>query len=249
MSSKNNTPALTAEKTTRPYNRVKSTKGDREGLLKKTTSVVILLSLCLGAFAGIKYLGMNAAKKAYSDAFDDESQKAYDAIYQLAYNQTEASYHVSNRATIAIGPIKEKMSLETLSVDEVVYEQADESFFEVHGTGIFTVNLQTAEYIIDDDRSYILVRLPEPTLSEFTIRPEHTRKLIENGKWLSTPQTGVAIASDMLKRAENDIKASIMNNQQYYRYAKESAVSVLTKLIQKINRGVEDLTIEIEFMG
>ena len=111
----------------------------------------------------------------------------------------EKTHHVSNRASISISNLKQIETLEVLKVWSVDYQingkngdresnsniigkilpsSEDESWLEVPGYGVFTVDLRAAEYIVDDERHYVLARIPKPELTEFTIDTKSIHSLL-----------------------------------------------------------------------
>ena len=192
-------------------------------------------------------------------------------IKQEFYNIGEHQHHVSNRISISLGDIRKQMKLEVLRVSEVEYitskDEADNlihtlnskisdlfapnivSWLEVPGYGVFTVDLQSAEFIIDEVRQYVLVRVPFPELSEFTIDYKNVELLNfeESGLFKGTASVGEDLAREQLQSAELTMRQKVKANQEFYKGACNSAEVLLRALILELNPKIPELTVEVEF--
>jgi hypothetical protein len=95
-----------------------------------------------------------------------------------------------------------------------------------------------------------LIRVPEPTLENFTIDYSGVELLnFEKGGVLTnSAKIGEEMARDQLEDAELRIRENILENQDYYQMAQESTEKILKNLIEKLNPDLQDLNVEVEFI-
>ena len=236
------------------------TKGRRINITRKTKIVFGLTALMVvGAvvlFSSAIGSGASALAESYKTASDAERESAYRELYDKYYERAEQEYHVSNRVSISIGNLKETATLEVLQVRDIEYIIEDRSennkgissWLEVPGQGVFVVNLQAAEFVVDNERSYVLVRAPYPELTNISIDSKNVKTLFfdVNGIFDSY-QDGTALAEKQVKLAEAKIQRELAKNQYFYLNAQDAAVASIQCLVQQLNPEVENLTVEVEF--
>ena len=200
--------------------------------------------------------GAEALINSYSTAYALEKDAAYQTQYQKYYDKAEKAYHVKNRVAISIGDLKEKAALEVLKVSDVEYiiDSADEnpnnisSWLEVPGMGTYVVDLKAAEFIVDDERSYVLVRAPYPELTNITIDYANVNKLFFKNDLLNDSyKVGEELAHQQLGAAELLIRKEFASNQYFYLSAQKAARTTIQCLVRQMNPGVENLVVETEF--
>lgn len=238
--------------------------------------VVIMVLICIALAGSILKQGTNAATNAYDKSKEDAASKAYDLFYQDAYDRAKKKYLVTNQATISLNGIKEESKLEVLRVQNVVYEIANndmterkgvvekttkavldvlgkepEAWLEVPGYGVFTVNMQLAEFIVDNANHYVLVRVPKPELGTTQIIPADIKRLyLQNGGWFrNSVEDGEKVIRGSIQDAELRMKQDIENNQEFYKRAEDSSKTILENLVRKMNMDIRDLKVEVEFIG
>ena len=154
--------------------------------------------------------GVGNGSKAVRQAFEAEKAAAeetvYHAYYEQGYQLAEAEYHVKNRAMISLGNIRETAVLEVLNISDIAFMIEDptaenkniQSWLEVPGTGVFTVNLAAGEFLADDERMMVYVRLPKPELlledigsnvQYYEFAENSARSLLEN--WIRAVNSGI----------------------------------------------------------
>ena len=231
--------------------------------------VLIIISVIFAVSA------IPAAADAAADAFvsskDNMAADVYQFYYDTSYESSEKAHHVSNDVSVTIGNLRNVQLLEVLRVRDVTYETVGGDvtwirdlfnktvgrvigkdticWLEVPAAGIFTVNLEVGEFIIDDARQYVLIRVPEPELTEFSLSYDKVKVLYyEEGSLFQQAGTdGYDLADEMLKSAEQDLRQGMEGNQDNYRKAEESARKLLTYLVEQLNPQLENLTVEVEF--
>lgn len=207
--------------------------------------------------------GAIAAINTYRQAKEISQNETYDNYYDKGYKLGEEQNHVSNHATINIEKIYSTAELEVLHVNDVVFQFSDELkddenakdnskndivWIKVNGSGIFTVNLKAAEFIVDNNRQYILAVLPEPELNENNIKISKPEKLLFKGnKFSSSIRDGVELAQDMEAAAKSKLYEDFASNQDYHSAAKKSAEESIKRLISSLNPNIDNLVVEVVF--
>lgn len=221
------------------------------------SSCVVLIIVCLILINSAIKVGKNAFDSGYTN----KKNEIHNSIYDYFYNNAKQKYLVSNRAIIELGNIREESNLEVLKVVESTYvtqtqEEKDKGitrWVKYVGEGVFTIDLTESEFLVNDSKHYVLIRVPEPVMTTFGIQTNETEPLLyvydkfaANGSY----KEGADLSIDFQQRAEISIQESINNNQNYYSKARESAKDELTRLVRLLNPGEEmqDLVVEVEFI-
>lgn len=221
----------------------------------------ILLVICVASIFVIKHsiaLGVSSAQEGFADAYSEARSDSYQKFWDAAYNISEQSHHVSNDVAISISAVKEKNNLEVLKISDIVYivtesedtKSGTTSWLKVSGTGVFTVNLTAAEYLVDNCRQYILVRIPLPVLESENISVDSAESLFyKENKWnpSNSIQNGEQLARAQLNEAQQKIQEDFLANEEYTKLAKSSAISMISALIRSLNSDIEGLQVEVEF--
>ncbi len=217
-------------------------------------------------------VGTASAIAEYQSVKQEVSDNVYDEFYQKAYDVSEKQHHVSNRISITLGSLKEQAKMEVLKISTMEYITPEDdksgiinnilssistiingdviSWLEVPGYGVFTVDLRSSESVIDNERGYVLLRIPSPKLSEFTIDYKNVEILNfeDTGLFKNSAKVGVDTAQKQLQSAELTMRQNASSNQKYYRAAEECAEIVLSNLVKQLNPQIENLTIDVEFV-
>lgn len=232
----------------------------------------VLLILCVLWTIDLFSIGADAARSSFDQAKNDSSNETYEKIYDYSYSSAEKAHHVSNQVSITIDKLKKENKLQVLEAIDVGYVAPEEvdstllsqikdtitdvfigdvkSWLSVPATGIYTVNLQASEFIIDDYRQFVLIRVPNPELSNFSIDYSNVEILYfeNNGLFNNSAKVGVQDAINQLKKQELRLRQSMINNQRFYKGACDSTTKILSNLVRQLNPSIPDLTIEVEFI-
>ena len=111
--------------------------------------------------------------------------------------------------------------------------------------------MQLSEFIIDNKNKIVTVRVPNPALTNFTSKYEMLYfskngtilDIFDNGNY----REGEDFAIQQLTECKAEIMHSLEYNQENNRNAEESARSVLTNIIKRLNPEIPDLKVYIEF--
>lgn len=257
----------------------KSKRNKKNIFTKKDVGIgitIIVAVICVGviAYCCIDTLAVGAASaiSRYQNVKQEVSDSTYEEFYQKAYDISEANHHVSNQVSITLGSLKEQAKMEVLKISTVEYKTPEDdegdvvenilssistffmgdvvSWLEVPGYGVFTVDLQSAEFIIDNERGYVLIRLPYPELSEFTIDYENVEVLNfeDSGIFKNSAKVGEDLARKQLQSAELTMRQNVNSNQKYYQAAENGATNILLNLVKQLNPQIENLVVDVEFI-
>ncbi len=194
------------------------------------------------------------AFRAYKKEEKKVKEEKESSFYEYGYKEGEKEKHVSNQGSIIIDSIKEAANLEVLEVRDVefVFQGPDKNitvWLEVPGTGTFIVDLQISEFIIDNDRNYILIRVPEPELTACKIDYAGVKQLkFENDVFNDSIAIGEDMAREMLQDGYLLIQKEFASNQRYYNSAKAAAESLIIGMVKEANLNRDNLQVEVEFM-
>lgn len=225
---------------------------------------VILLILLIAAFVGGAFYfyfssitaGAKALENAYNSSFYDAKESAKQNVKGYFYDNAEAMYHTSNTVNISVGNLKEVLYLEILKVSDVEYIVQDasdnsehiSSWIEVPGESIFVLDLSAAEFVVDNFRHHILIRVPSPEISDVTLRYEEIKILLfKDDGFNESIELGENIAKKQCDEAKLLIKKEFLSNQSYYLSAENAARDILSDRIKEWNPDIDDLVVEVEF--
>ncbi len=221
------------------------------------TCLIVLLCIAVLLVVLSVYKGSGAVSLAYETAKDKAISEISDKFYNLGFEKGEQKYHVSNNATLSIEGIKTAAKLEVLEVSDVEFVAVDENdnegditaVLEVPGRGVYTVDLAEAEFVVDKERSYVLVRVPKPELGNCKINYGDVKKLtFKNDKFNDSIEVGENLAQEMIGNGYLLIQKEFASNARYYSSAEESAENLIENMVKELNPDVENLQVEVEFV-
>lgn len=215
-------------------------------------SLIIIAALIIAVCSAVY-----SAKDTYAEQKQAAYDRVYEGFYDHAFDHAERAYHVANRISISLGDIRETANLRVLEVTDVEYIVENESdnedgitaWLEVPGNGFFTVDLQTGEFLVNTERREVVVRIPEPVLSDFTIDYQNVNRLYFNNRGGNDSiAVGEELARKQCREAYSELHTAFMSDPKYLESAKRSAETILTNLIRQLNPDVPDLKVLIEYM-
>lgn len=245
----NSAVAVVEKRSPKPSQR----KRRSSGKIKKLSGKSVITAICLAGAVLLFISGSNRVKVT----FQKEKNNAYNEIYQQAYDSAERKNHVSNDAVISVTDARELSRLEVLTISDSEFVIKNESendkttsWLEVQGTGVFTVDLSAAEFIVDSQRKYVHVVIPAPVLTECTV--SGTGKLFQrNGRFFSNGSVaeGVRLAQEQISEGRTKLEDTMKQSRLFHNAAKEAAVQVVKDLILQWNPTVSNLQVDVEFAG
>lgn len=232
-------------------------------VLRYLICFLVLMLLAFGTFV----LGV---QRTYHSAKDAAKQKTAENYYNAALELSESAHHLSNDITIQIQGITEIRNLEVLNVfltDYQIWPEQEtsggvldivvdpligdaEAWIRFDGIGIFTVSLQNADFILDEQRKSVLVRVPSPVMERVLIQQDEDDVLYTSdaGLFNNASDTGQQLVLSLTQKAQQDMTAKARSNPEYYAQAKGSAEKTIIQLIKNLNPDLPDLTVEVEFI-
>lgn len=219
----------------------------------------VLMLICAAAIGG----------KALESSYQTAKAAAENEVYQTYYDWGYQNYRVTNEAKIQLDSLKQESKLEVLKVRDMVYQleekegneawwdavigiftKAPTVWLEVPGEGVFTVDMKQSEFIVDEERQYVLIRVPDLELSNFRIVYDDTKTLYyQDGGWMhNAVGDGIDEVKSQAEAAQNQLMVNIQSNQQFYKAAKDATKRILTDWVKQLNPELPDLVVEVEFM-
>lgn len=241
---------------TQKTNKKKSKWKDGLGSTIAIVSSIVMIFAIVCIFFDFVSSGAEALADSYTNAYNEQKSMSYQEKYDIYKNAAEENFHVSNRVSIFVGDLKEEEKLEVLKVSDVEFIIEDKdgndgnviSWLEVPGEGTFVVDLKAGEYIVDNERAHVLVRVPYPELTNIKIDYVNVQKIlfkddIYNGNY----REGEDLAREQLSQAELLIKKEFTSNQNFYLNAQKAAISTIQALVKQLNPEIESLVVDVEF--
>lgn len=226
-----------------------------------------VLFVALLVFLVIRGIGVvrAAVDNSYQEAKKAQAEQVEQQFYDMSFEIAERAHHVQNRATISVEGLRAEQNLQVLRVSEVAYrfhlENPEGNLFltlwdqiagdyqyvwEIRQDGIFSVNLQAAEFITDPVRQTVLVRVPRPELSSLKEQPSEIVYKHE-GVMQQLFNLDTSLPPEEYAAAVQEIRESILSNESYLEQAKNQAVMLLENLIRQLNPHLPNLQITVEF--
>lgn len=229
--------------------------------IKKIWPLLIVLAvgvvICLFIYRNAINKSQEEAEKSFMSNKQETAEQVKDYIEDTVWKKTYESNKVENKVTISLESLKMENALEVLRVQDVQFiiedkEDNDEnitSWLKVPGSGVYTVDLTAAEFIIDNERKFVLVRIPKPELNYCEIDDNSVKPLFfKNDIMDDSYSEGEQLANKQLQEGSDQIKKSIGSNATYYQMAKKLAKQMITSLVKGLNGNIEGLTVEVEFI-
>ena len=125
-----------------------------------------------------------------------------------------------------------------------------EAWIRFNGIGTFTIDLQNTDFILDEQRKAVLVRVPSPVMGQILIQQDEDDVLYTSsaGLFNNSSDTGNQLVLSLTQKAQQDMTAKARSNPEYYAQAKASAEKTIIQLIKNLNPDLPDLTVEVEFI-
>ncbi len=228
--------------------------------------VVVPIIVIIIAVAVSSYFMRQAIKRAASsgsDAYDQAKQEREAEVYNGIYNdrkeKSEKKYHIRNRVDIDITGIKELSQMEVFRVSDAEYELLGEgdddydnvtSWKRIPAEGVFTVDMAACEYVVDNERKYVLLRVPKPVLGDISIDEKNKKTLLyrDDGLFDKNQQYAADLDEKQTNDAKKKLEKKMRGNQEYYTKAEQSAKIVIKNMVEMLNYDIDDLKVEVEFM-
>ena len=225
------------------------------------SAVIFVIALAVVLFAVLKFqnaikVGAAAGMETYLSEEERIQNEVYNSYYQSALERAEAQNHVQNRVTIQIENITQVQKLEVISVrtDEYVIRKGEDHpedgitcWYKVSVSGVYTVNLDYANCVVNDELKYVCVNIPCPELTVFH-EPAKSEQILKINKGKNESyRVGEALIAELEEEGYTKAEASLINNQDYFTKAKNNAKENIESLIKSLNPEIPDLKVEVNF--
>lgn len=238
---------------------------------KKSRDYKKIISILLGVIAFILFILViffpiyqipkiaQSSFNQYIDSKDTVSQNTKDKISEVFSNYVEEKNHVSSNLDIKIGNIKEQANLEVLKISHVAYVVEDAKnndkkmtvWMAIPGEGTFIVDLKSSEFIVDSIRKTVKIKVPIPKLQYSIIYEDKEILFMKDEPSIFSSSSGGKISDEINTRLENmankEIESEFTSNANYFNSAKNSTISLLQQLINRLNPNIEGINVEVEF--
>lgn len=200
--------------------------------------------------------GTESLTAGYQDTYESRATEVYNQWYETGFEIGEKKYHVSNDVYISVDNLEKNGKLEVLkaSAVEIMVEKQAENFikrtvwFEVHGEGTYVVNLEMAEFVVDNPRKSILVRIPRPVLEGIEVTKIDKIFYKEDNLFGGNYRKGANLQLQNYNEGSMEIQKSMRSNAFLYANAERVALSTVENLVREFNSDIPDLIVEVEFM-
>lgn len=233
--------------------------------VKKNISTIIGIVLAAQVVLAI-IVGVLLFRRGYEQSKTGTEAHIRQTAYNSVYGITEQANHVSNDVSISLDGIREKADLEILQVDSSYIYTSDEEdsarnqtiWYRFSGTGTFTIDMRMTEFIVDNERSHVLVKAPEPSITQFSENYDKVEKLLYKDNTVSilgiislnngSVQEGEQIAQKMLALSRSKMIKQLEMTPAYYQAAEETGVRIITQLIKSINPDINKITVDVVYV-
>lgn len=223
--------------------------------------MIFAIVLSLGLFLLVSSISYGVSK---NNTCKQTEELFSSAGYQVGYANNE----VKSTATISIESIRKENKLEVLEVSDVEYVTTnayDENgnlkdnsvktnnvvkiWAEIPGNGVFSVNLEQAEILVDNERKIVSIRLPDPELTECAIN-ESEIKLLNSSTGIifnGSSKDGFEVGREVIIEGQKLIRNTLRTNVHYYDSAKNAAKRIVESLVRSVNKDIPELQVYVEF--
>ena len=234
--------------------RANENKAEGKKSISSIVSVVLVVQVILAVIAGIWLF-----KRGYEQSKSGTEAKIRQDAYDTVYGASERANHVSNNVSISLDAIREKAELEVLQVDSTYLYLTDRKeqasgltiWYRIPGSGTYTVDMRMAEFVVDNERHHVLVKVPSPSITQFRENYERTEKLFYKNDRIfdnGSVQEGEHIARKMLAQAHVTMARNLEMNPAYYQAAKDASARIITQLIRSMNPDVSQISVDVVFV-
>ena len=195
--------------------------------------------------------GSAAFDEAYQSSKETQTPLTYEQFYLAALEQ----YKTKNDVTAAIGADYGTGKLEVMKIyDSVRISQSaledEESALTlvIPFSGVYTIDLQLAEFITDQERGIVTVRVPYPEIADFKVEYENAKLLDDSGITISYGKmTTPELARGEFEEKNINLREQITENKVFSQNAAETARQKIISTIMALNP-YEDVITEVEFI-
>lgn len=214
--------------------------------------ILITAVINLAVYKGTVKKGSEAFTNYFYSVRDSQTSETRTRFYNAALEQ----YRTENKINTYIPTENNEGKLQVLKIsDTVCIPQSEEdggetgSYLEVPCSGIYTADLNLSEFITDQQRYSVTVRIPKPQLTSFTIDFDNIKLKNSSGIIISNGNYTLSeLAEQQIQEDDPVIRETLMSNRIFSESAEEAAGKIITELILAYNP-YEKITVDVEFIS
>ncbi len=189
---------------------------------------------------------------AYQTAKEAQTPLTYEEFYLAALEQ----YKTKNDITSAIsadygtGKLEVMKICDSVCIPQSTEEDEDSSLtLVIPFNGVYTIDLSLAEFITDQERGIVTVRVPYPEIAEFKVDYENAKLLDDSGITVTLGKiTTPELARGEFEEKNIDLREQITENKIFTENAAETARRKIISTLMALNP-YEDITTDVEFIN
>lgn len=226
-------------------------------------AIVVCIIIGIVVYRGAAEKFVTALGESYRQTSNAAAEETYNRFYESSFNTAEAKNHVKNQVSISVGSLREDTELQVLKVQDVEYafgtlSNKEEKWLRATGSAVFTVNLAASEFVIDDARQHVLVRIPKPEAGSFDleveapddISPKQSKSFVDQITGIFAGDRAIegAHLHDKLRgEAYAKLQKEVASSPEFYQAAKDNAIITITNIVKSLNPEIPELKVEVEF--
>lgn len=222
------------------------------------TAIVLAVFIVLAASMNLTLykLTVENAGEAFDAAYQTSKESQTPLTYEQFYLAALEQYKTKNDLTTAVsadygtGKLEVMKICDSVCIPQSASEDEDSSLtLVIPFNGVYTIDLQLAEFITDQERSIVTVRVPYPEVSDFKVEYENARLLDDSGITVTIGKmTTPELARGEFEGKNIDLREQITENKIFTENAAETARQKIISTIMALNP-YEEVTVEVEFIN
>ena len=189
---------------------------------------------------------------AYQTAKEAQTPLTYEEFYLAALEQykTKNDVMTSISADYGTGKLEIMKICDSVCIPQSALEDEESSLtLLIPFNGVYTIDLSLAEFITDQEREIITVRVPYPEIADFKVEYENAKLLDDSGITVTLGKiTTPELARSEFEEKNIDLREQISENKIFTENAAETARQKIISTIMALNP-YDDVTVEVEFIN
>ena len=189
---------------------------------------------------------------AYQTAKEAQTPLTYEEFYLAALEQYKTKNDVNTAVSADYGSGKlEVMKIcDSVCIPQSSLEDEESSLtLVIPFNGVYTIDLSLAEFITDQERGIVTVRVPYPEIADFKVEYENAKLLDDSGITVTLGKTTTPeLARGEFEEKNIDLREQISENKIFTENAAETARRKIISTLMALNP-YEDIITEVEFIN
>ena len=222
------------------------------------TAIILAVFIVLAASMNLTLyrLTVENAGEAFDAAYQTAKEAQTPLTYEEFYLAALEQYKTKNDITSAIsadygtGKLEVMKICDSVCIPQSTEEDEDSSLtLVIPFNGVYTIDLSLAEFITDQERGIITVRVPYPEIADFKVEYENAKLLDDSGITVTLGKiTTPELARSEFEEKNIDLREQISENKIFTENAAETARRKIISTLMALNP-YEDITTEVEFIN